>query len=100
MSPDRFTRFVILLSHAEKPMTEAVIRAHVAHLKRLDAEGRLVLCGPFKDHKGGMVIVKAESYAAAKEIAEADPFVKEGVETYELRTWELSCEENNHLGMG
>ncbi|OIO06249.1 MAG: hypothetical protein AUJ52_12595 [Elusimicrobia bacterium CG1_02_63_36] len=95
-----FTRFVILLSHAGKPMTEAVIRAHVAHLKRLNDEGRLVLCGPFKDFKGGMVVVKADSYEEAKAIAEADPFVKEGVETYELRTWELSCRENNHMGMG
>lgn len=33
-------------------------------------------------------------------IAEADPFVKEGAETCEVRAWELSCRENNHLGMG
>lgn len=95
-----FIRYVILLSHADVPMTEPVIRAHVAHLKRLDQQGKLVMCGPFNDHKGGMVIVKAESLEEAKEIAEADPFVRQGVESYELRTWELSCEENNHLGMG
>ncbi len=81
-------------------MSEPVIRAHVEHLKRLDDKGLLVLCGPFKDDKGGMVILRAASHEAAKEIAEADPFVKEGVETYELNTWELSCAENNHLGMG
>lgn len=95
-----FLRYVILLSHAGKPMTEALIRAHVEHLKKLDAERRLVLCGPFKDHPGGMVVVKAASKEEARAVAEADPFVKEGVETYELRTWELSCAENNHLGMG
>lgn len=95
-----FTRYVILLSHTGKPMTESIIRAHVKHLKRLEDVGRLVLCGPFKGYQGGMVIVRADSYEAAKKIAEADPFIREGVESFELRTWELSCKENNHLGMG
>jgi len=26
--------------------------------------------------------------------------VKEGYESFELRTLELSCKENNHMGMG
>lgn len=95
-----WTRYVITLSRTEKPLTETLVRRHVAHLKELDRQGRLVLCGPFTDHKGGMVIVRAESIEEAKTIAEADPFVREGVETYALRTWELSCEENNHMGMG
>lgn len=96
----RWTRYVIALSRTDKPMTEALVRRHVAHLKQLDRRGRLVLCGPFQDHKGGMVIVKAASLDEAREIAEADPLVRENVETYELRAWELSCEANNHMGMG
>ena len=95
-----FTRYVILLSHGTVPMTEDLIRSHVAHLKRLDEQGQLVLCGPFTDYRGGMIVVRAGSLDEAREIAEADPFVQEGVETYELRTWELSCEANNHMGMG
>lgn len=97
---DSLVRYVILLSHAGKPMTESIVRSHVAHLKGLDEKGQLVLCGPFKDYKGGMIVIKAASLEAAREVAENDPFVKEGVETYELRAWELSCKENNHLGMG
>ncbi|MBI4676122.1 MAG: hypothetical protein HY748_00900 [Elusimicrobia bacterium] len=96
----RWTRYVITLIRTDKPMTEALVRKHVAHLKELDRQGRLVLCGPFQDHKGGMVIVKAASLDDAVGIAKADPFVREGAETYELRAWELSCEENNHMGMG
>lgn len=92
-------RYVILLSHTgKKPMTEAMVRAHVAHLKSLGE--KYVLGGPFKDYKGGMYVIQAASIEAAKEIAEADPFIKEGVESYELRTWELSTAENNHMGMG
>lgn len=79
---------------------EATIRDHVGYLRRLDREGALVMCGPFTDHAGGLVIVKAASKEDAARIAEADPFVKSGVRSFEVRTWELSCEENNHLGMG
>ena len=98
---NKFIRYVILLSHIPgKNRTEELIRAHVAHLERLEAKGQLVLCGPFQDHKGGMVVVKASSYDNAKTIAQSDPFIESGAETYELRTLELSCKENNHMGMG
>ncbi len=99
-APGRWTRYVIALSRTDKPMTEALVRKHVAYLKQLDSQGRLVLCGPFQDHKGGMVIVRADSPEEAKAIAETDPFVREGAETCEVRAWELSCAENNHMGMG
>ena len=96
-----FTRYVILLSHIPgKVRSEELVRAHVAHLEKLDSKGQLVLCGPFSDCNGGMVIIKASSYDEAKQIAESDPFIKSGTETYELRTLELSCKENNHMGMG
>ncbi|MNW54072.1 YciI-like protein [compost metagenome] len=94
-------RYVILLSLASgREMTEELIRAHVQHLKQLDREGKLVLCGPFTNYRGGMVIIKASSYEEAQKIAESDPYIIAGVETYELRIWELSCEANNHMGMG
>ncbi len=96
-----FTRFVILLTSVpEVPRTIEHARSHVAYLKSLDFRGQLVLAGPFTDFKGGMVIVKAKSLEEACQIAEQDPFVQAGVSRYEARTWELSCEENNHLGLG
>ncbi|MEF2967663.1 YciI family protein [Paenibacillus sp. M1] len=98
---DEDIRYVILLSVIPgKEMSEELIRAHVGHLKELDRQGKLVLCGPFTDYRGGMVIIKAAGYEEAKAVAEADPYVQAGVESYELRTWELSCEGNNHMGMG
>jgi len=83
-----------------KEFNEEIIRAHVRHMKKLDEEGKLVLCGPFTDYRGGMVILKVDTLEEAIEIAENDPFVKEGYETCDIRTWELSCKENNHMGMG
>ncbi|WP_368858143.1 hypothetical protein [Paenibacillus oleatilyticus] len=46
------------------------------------------------------MIIRASCYEEARSIAESDPFVSTGTESYELRTWQLSCEENNHLGAG
>lgn len=95
---DALIRYVYLMSHRPGgKITPKLIAKHIDHLKRLDAAGQLVLCGPFKDYKGGMVVVKAPSLEAARAIAEADPFIKEGFETYELRTWELACADNGWL---
>ena len=44
-----------------------------------------------------MVIIKAKNKEEAITIAEQDPFVKEGVRTFEVRTWLLAVEENNYL---
>lgn len=97
---NKFIRYVYLLSDIEDVDTPFdAIKAHVEHLKNLEADEKLVLCGPFSDFKGGIVIFKAESITEAKAVAEADPFVKGGYRTYELRTLELSCAENDHMGI-
>lgn len=97
-SETAFTRYVILLSmNPGRSFNEELVRQHVAYLRDLDRKGQLVLCGPFRNFAGGMVIIKAPSYEAAVAVAETDPFVSSGTESYEVRTWVLSCEENNHL---
>lgn len=47
-----------------------------------------------------MIILNVSQYEEALAIAISDPFVKEKVRTFTIRTWALSNEENNHLGMG
>ncbi len=99
-SNEEFLRYAILLTRTGAAFEEPLIRRHVEYLRKLDREGRLVLCGPFTDYRGGMVIIRAASLEEARGIAADDPFVSEGAETFEVRTWLLSCEENSHLGMG
>lgn len=101
MSDDRFVRYVYLLSRLpDRELDEAVVRAHVAHLRRLDSEGILDMCGPFADGRGGMVVLKGCGMDEAWDAAEADPLVSGGYETFDLRRWDLSTEENHHMGMG
>lgn len=96
-----FTRYVALLHPVPGVAAdESAIRAHVVWLRSLQSVGLLELAGPFVDGSGGMVILRVETAEQAAEIAAADPFVQRGLRRLELRPWELSCEENNHMGMG
>ena len=54
-------------------VTKAVITRHVENLRKLDTEGKLELCGPFKGYPGvaGMVIFKTATYEEAEEIGRA-----------------------------
>ncbi len=63
------------------------------HLKHLESLGdKLVFAGPFLDDDGkptgSLVVIEAGSLDAAKGMAAADPFVKEGVfSSYEVKRW-------------
>lgn len=95
-----YKRYVIALERITGVETdESVTRAHVRWLRQLEADGRLVAAGPFADGVGDMVILTATDRGAAMEIAETDPFVRAGVRRLNFREWQLSCEENDHLGM-
>ena len=45
-------------------------------------------------------LVQGVSEMEAHTIAVDDPFVSSGAETFEIRKLEVSCRENNHMGMG
>ncbi len=57
--------------------------AHLEALEALSAEGRVRHAGPLLDEAGNpvgsVIIFEAESLAAARAIADADPYVKEGI---------------------
>ena len=80
-----------------KPINQELIKSHVEHLKELKNQGKLVLCGPFTDYPGGMVIFLAEDLAEATNIAKSDPFIASGCKSFEIRTLEPANDENNYL---
>lgn len=99
MDSAKYTRFVILLNKVPgRESTRETVQRHIEHLRKLDQQGKLILCGPFTDCASGMVVVKADTKAEAENIAKSDPFVIEGVRAYEVRTWLLACAENGYLG--
>jgi uncharacterized protein YciI len=92
--------YVILLSPTQQDRRDMeIIRGHVQHLQELERSGQLVLCGPFNDAPGGMVIIRAGSREEAEAVAERNPYVISGIRSYELRTWSLSHAGNRHMGI-
>ena len=53
--------------------------AHLAHLEPLAAAGKVPLAGPLTDGAGSLIVVEAESLAAAWELVGRDPYVTNGI---------------------
>lgn len=95
---DPYVRWVALLAEIPGvPTTRDHVQRHVEHLRALERAGVLELAGPFPGRGAGMVVIRAADEVAARAVAEADPFVAEGVRTLDLRRWLLSCDDDDHL---
>ena len=93
--------YVYLLRIAvDRAPYEPHLPAHLRYLDALDAAGTLVLSGPFGDRSGGMVMIRTETAEAARAVAEGDPLVAEGVDTYELKEWRLTGGRLDRLRVG
>lgn len=63
--------------------------AHIAHLDKMAADGKLSIAGPFGDEGDwrGILIFKTQTIAEAKALVEQDPMVKIGRLAYEIHPW-------------
>lgn len=52
---------------------------HLQRLQDLQAQGKLILAGPFSDGAGSLMIIDADSLEEANTFARADPYVKHGI---------------------
>lgn len=69
-----------------------VLAAHLDYMIDLEKRGVIFASGPLADPERppqgeGLTIVRAASAADARAIAEADPFFKDGLRTFELKEW-------------
>ena len=70
-------KFVALLSDKEKgTLKESLLIQHVEHLKQLKKQGKLFICGPFKDNDGALQILLTKDKEEAESIVLSDPFIK------------------------
>lgn len=72
---------------------KAALPDHLAYQSELEAAGKLFLAGPMSDETGammkgiGLIIYRADSLEAARELAENDPMHSRGARKYVLRRW-------------
>lgn len=68
-----------------------ILHAHTAYFKELGALGKCLMAGPFADQTGefgaGCFVLNAETETEAIKLAEADPFVVEGIYDYKINEW-------------
>lgn len=53
--------------------------AHLARMEPLNAQGRVILAGPFTDKAGSLIVIEAESLEEARAFAREDPYTIHGV---------------------
>jgi len=64
------------------------VMQHVEYFQKVRSEGKLAFGGPFLDNSGGMMIPAAGlDEEQVTRIAAADPTVKNGLVTFEIRPW-------------
>lgn len=70
--------------------------AHLKYQAKLEAEGIMFAAGPFASedlqewHGEGMFVYRAESLAAATELANQDPMHSSGARDFRVRLWLLN----------
>ena len=91
-------QLVILRAGDNPPQIEPerameIQRAHLAHMKGLADQGKLVIAGPFSDQADktmrGMCLYRVGSIDEARRLAEDDPAVKAGRLKVEVLTWNV-----------
>jgi uncharacterized protein YciI len=77
----------------EREQAMEIQRAHLAHMKGLADQGKLVVAGPFSDQADktmrGMCLYRVGSIDEARRLAEDDPAVKAGRLKVEVLTWNV-----------
>jgi len=73
---------------------KALLPSHLEYMIGLEKRGVLFASGPLADGEGrpngaGLTILRAADAREARELAEADPFVRNGLRTFELKEWTI-----------
>ena len=78
---------------AGKEAVQRHLGIHLEYQRELEKRGIIVAAGPLSDEAGqewtgrGLIVLRAESLAAARAIADADPMHRDGVREYDISPW-------------
>lgn len=89
-------KFYVLLSKPVVPPEQltAVLPAHLEYMIGLEKRGVVFASGPLADagrppHGEGLTILRVDSAAEARAIAQGDPFFVNGLRSFELKEWTM-----------
>jgi hypothetical protein len=87
--------YVVLSKGGNDPgRLKEFIPAHLEYMIGLEKKGILFASGPLSDSSGvlrgdGLTILRTASVEEARKIAEADPFIVNGLRTFDIKEWTL-----------
>jgi uncharacterized protein YciI len=70
------TFLVTLSEKSQQRLDDHLLHDHVAHLKQLAAKEYLLICGPFVNDTGAMLVLQAASRLEIEALIQADPFIQ------------------------
>jgi uncharacterized protein YciI len=87
--------YVVTTTPARSPEIRKLLPEHLEYQVRLEREGKLFGAGPYFEEgedvpAGGMIILRAQTFAEARALADADPFHAAGLRTYTIRKWMMN----------
>ncbi|HVT18771.1 MAG TPA: YciI family protein [Thermoanaerobaculia bacterium] len=97
-TPSMTTYYMALLRRGAKwtpevtPEIERIGEGHMANIRRLAAEGKLLLAGPFLQQSGpgslaGIFVLRAGSLDEARKLVDTDPAIRAGRFVAEIVPW-------------
>jgi uncharacterized protein YciI len=87
--------YVLISKPAVPPeQIKPLLLAHLEYMIGLEKRGLVFASGPLADGAGpptgqGLTVLRANSAAEARALAEADPFFVNGLRTFELKEWTI-----------
>jgi uncharacterized protein YciI len=82
-------KLFVIFSQAKGLDLKPYLADHLAYMIELERQGKLFASGPFGDDTrgDGMTIVRAASEEEACALAQRDPFVVNGIRTFNIQPW-------------
>src|SRR5581483_7840856 len=87
--------YVVLSKPVGTPdQLQMFLSAHLEYMIGLEKRGHVFASGPLSDGDGppsglGLTILRAKDANEARALAEADPFFKNGLRTFDLKEWTI-----------
>lgn len=71
--------FLVRTTFTSPTAPDPYLEDHLAYLRRLHAEGSLLIAGPIDGDPGGLLVFEAATEIEVRAIMEADPYAAGGV---------------------
>ena len=82
-------KLFVIVSSSKGLDLRPYLAEHLNYMIELERKGKLFASGPFGNpaRGDGMTVVRAKDIDEAREIANNDPFVVNGIRTYKIEPW-------------